>query len=97
MEVIVLESGAYYKLLSEMKETLKDAIREGKNNDLSNSFDWISQDEAKKLLGVKSFVTLQKIRDQGHVEFSKFGKIVKYSRKSIEQYIEKISVKKFKK
>lgn len=51
---------------------------------------WIDADEAMKLLGIKSATTLQRYRDEGRFRFSqKDGRIIKYDRFSINEYLEK--------
>ena len=92
MEVIVLQSDAYYKLLNEMKEAFKEAIREEKSNAQNSNFDWVCKEEAKKLLGVKSHTTMQKFRDEQLIVFSQSGKTIKYSRKSIDEYLNKNAI-----
>ena len=81
MEVICLETEAFYTLIEELYERLKE-----KENIQDK---WISKEEALGLLKVKSDTTLQKLRDEGKIRFSRSGdrKIV-YDRESIESYLE---------
>lgn len=85
MEVIVFESEAYWKiqevLLKKFQETLKAAQKPAD--------EWVSKEEAHKLLGVKSKSKMQKLRDTMAIEFSQDGKIIQYSRSSIEKYLKR--------
>jgi hypothetical protein len=90
MEVIIIDSEAYRQLKTELKEEVKKALKEilltQSNSQIS---DWISQDEAKKLITYSSRTSWQKLRNSGEIIWSKDGRLILYSRKSIEQYIEK--------
>lgn len=85
MEVICLEDEAFYRLVEEVVERIKEkqGIKEDK---------WISGEEAMKLLGVKSKSTMQKLRDDGKIRFSQpHRNIILYDRDSIMQYLEQHS------
>lgn len=83
MEVICLETEAFYKLVEEVVERIKD------QNDIKEE-KWILAEEAMKLLGIKSKTTLQKLRDQGKIRYSQpEKKIILYDRDSINDYLEK--------
>ena len=90
MNVIVLDSEAYarlkYELFQEMKNSVKVAFEEIGE---ARTSDWISQEEARKLLNYSSRTSWQKLRDSGKIIWSKEGRLIQYSRKSIESYIEK--------
>ena len=90
MNVIVLDTEAYarlkYELFQEMKNSVKVAFQEIGE---SRTSDWISQEEARKYLNYSSKTSWQKLRDSGKIIWSKQGKLIQYSRKSIENYIEK--------
>lgn len=86
MKVIVFEERAYYKMLDEMKQVVKDATHEYKSE--AEQKEWLSTEEAKTLLGFKSKTKLQQLRDNGEIIFSQHGRIIRYSRKSILSFIE---------
>lgn len=82
MEVICLESQAFYTLVEEVVQRLKsnEAVPQNK---------WIDGQEAMDLLKIKSKTTLQKLRDEGLIRFSQpQKKIIVYDRDSIMSYLE---------
>jgi hypothetical protein len=82
MQVICLEEAAFYSLVEQVVARLKETHGEAKDK-------WISDDEAMKLLGIKSKTTLQKLRDEGKIRFSQpQKKIILYDRDSIDTYLE---------
>jgi hypothetical protein len=85
MELIVFEKEAYYKMLGEITTLVKNSIKEAKLDALKaeKESDWINADEAKKLLNVKSKTKMQQMRNSGEIVFTKYGKKIKYSKKSI--------------
>jgi len=91
MEVIVIDSEAYRKMLKELTDrtmqSCEDYFKQKKS-------EWMDATEAKKLLGIKSKAKLQQLRDTMQIEFSQFGKIIRYSRKSILDFLERHRVKK---
>lgn len=85
MEVICLEDKAFYSLIEEVVQRMKDKenIKEDK---------WISPEEAMEKLRIKSKTTLQKLRDEGRIRFSQPDKkIILYDTDSINEYLEKHS------
>jgi hypothetical protein len=82
MQVICLEEDAFYALVEQVVTRLKD-----KNG---NSFDkWVSDEEAMRLLNIKSKTTMQKLRDEGKIRFTQpQKKIILYDRESINVYLE---------
>ncbi len=81
MNVICIEEEAFYELIERVVERLS----EQHNTPVEK---WIDGEQAMKKLRIKS-TTLQKLRDEGKIEFSKMGKIILYNRFSIDEYIEK--------
>lgn len=81
LEIICIQSDAYYKLIEEIIERFKltQPIKEDK---------WISGQEAMKMLRIKSKTTLQKMRDEGQIRFSQLNKLILYDVDSIRDYIE---------
>ena len=92
MEVIIIDSKAFKKLKEDLFEEFKQVLIEAKKETLAQlamESDWIPTDEAKKLLGIKSKSKLQQLRDYGEIVFTKPGKIILYSKKSIIDYLNK--------
>lgn len=83
MEIIVFEKESFYKLIDEL--TIRIIRNIEKKYDQN---EWIDETEAKLLLGVKSKSKLQQLRDDIKIEFSQFGKIIRYSRSSIFRFLE---------
>lgn len=83
MDVIVIESEAFYKLIEAVVERLNSQAPE------YNISKWISATDAMDLLNIKSKTTLQKLRDEGFISFSQpQKKIILYDRDSINSYLE---------
>jgi hypothetical protein len=82
MQVICLEEEAFYSLVEKVVTRLKD-----KNG---NPYDkWVSDEDAMRLLNIKSKTTLQKLRDEGKIRFTQpQKKIILYDRDSINLYLE---------
>lgn len=96
MNVIVLDSQAFEQLKLELKGYVKQALSEFLlEKQLAESSDWITIDDAKKLLPYKSKSTWQNLRDTGVIEFSQFpnSRNILYSKKSILNYLNKNKVK----
>jgi len=82
MQVICLEEPAFYTLIEEVVARLKASQQPAQAK-------WVSQEEAMKLLNIKSRTTLQKMRDEGKIRFSQPEKrIILYDRDSIHIYLE---------
>jgi len=83
MEVICLEDEAFYALIEQVVQRIKE--KEGIKEDK-----WISPEEAMRKLRIASKTTLQKLRDTGAIRFSQpEKKIILYDINSIYQYLEK--------
>lgn len=83
MEVICLEDKAFFALLEQVIERVKEKHRITEDK-------WISGDEAMKKLRISSKSTLQKFRDSGVIRFSQpEKKIILYDVESIYEYLEK--------
>jgi hypothetical protein len=90
MEVIVLESAVFEAIKRELKGYVKEAVEElllEKAESQTN--DWITLAEAKKLLPFKSKTSWQKMRDHGIIKFTQFGRKILYSKTSILDYLNK--------
>lgn len=82
MQVICLEEEAFYTLVETVVSRLKE--KTGVTHDK-----WISDEEAMRLLNIKSKTTLQKFRDEGKIRFTQpQKKIILYDRESINEYLE---------
>ena len=90
--MIIIDSKVFKKLKEDLFEEFKQVLIEGKKETLAQlamESDWISTEEAKKLLGIKSKSKMQQLRDYGEIVFTKPGKIILYSKKSIITYLNK--------
>ena len=83
MEVICLQDEAFYSLVEQVFERLKDKEKAKEDK-------WISSDEAMQKLRINSKTTLQKLRDEGKIRFSQpEKKHIVYDLNSIYDYLEK--------
>ena len=83
MEVICLETEAFYSLVEEVVKRIKE--KENIEQDK-----WIQTEEVMEMLGIKSKTTLQKMRDEGNIRFSQPQKrIILYDRDSVMEYLDK--------
>lgn len=83
MEVICLQDTAFYALVEQVVNRLK------KDHGIEHD-KWIADEEAMRLLKIKSKTTLQSLRDEGKIRFSQpQKKIILYDRDSINEYLEK--------
>ena len=86
MKVICLEEEAFYMLMEQVVNRLKEKNRATLDK-------WISDKEAMRLLNIKSKTTLQKFRDEGRIRFSQPQKrIILYDRESIIRFLERNAV-----
>lgn len=85
MEVIVFEKEAFNKLIDELTIRIIQNVERHYQDQ-----EWIGEEEAKELLGIrgKGKSTLQKLRDNLEIEFSQFGRIIRYSKSSILRFLE---------
>jgi hypothetical protein len=82
LEIICLESEAFFKLLEEVIKRLKPT-QPGTGDK------WISGPEAMRMMRIKSKATLQKMRDEGVIRFSQpEKKIILYDVDSILTYLD---------
>lgn len=86
MEIIVFEKDSYWKMQTELMKMFRDSLKEANKP----ADDWISTEEAKQLLGVKSKSKMQQLRDTNSIKYSKHGrKLIRYSKASILDYLKK--------
>ena len=82
MQIICLEEAAFYALVEQVVNRLKE--NHGTENDK-----WVFDQQAMHLLNIKSKTTLQKLRDEGKIRYSQpQKKIILYDRNSINAYLE---------
>lgn len=83
MQVICIEDAALYELIDQVV----DRLRATQSARLEK---WLPEEEAMRILNVKSKTTLQKLRDEGKIRFSQpQKKVILYDRDSIEEYLNK--------
>nr|WP_299073030.1 helix-turn-helix domain-containing protein [uncultured Allomuricauda sp.] len=84
MEVICLETKAFYDLVDKVVKQMKGV--EGSN--IQDK--WVSEKEAMRLLRVTSKTTISQLRNNGDIRFSQpRKKIILYDTDSINEYLEK--------
>lgn len=89
MEVICLQDEAFYQLIEEVIDRLKE-----KENITQDK--WVSPERAMEILNVKSKTTLQKLRDEGSITFTQpQKKIILYDYDSIMKYLNSHTKKSF--
>lgn len=81
-EVISIEKYAFIELLEQTVQYVKTSLGHAKENK------WIPPDEAKRMLGITSSTSLQKLRDEGKIRYSQhMHKVILYDRDSINDYL----------
>ncbi len=96
MNVIVLDSEAFEQLKQEIKAYVKQGLNEFmREKQFAETSEWITLEEAMKLLPYKSKTTWQKLRDNGIIEISQSpgSRTILYSKKSIQNYLNNNRVK----
>lgn len=82
MNVICLQDTAFYALVEEVYERLRE-----KHNITQEK--WINDEEAMRLLNIRAKSTMQNLRDEGKIRFSQPSrKIILYDRDSLMEYLE---------
>ncbi|MEM8528080.1 MAG: helix-turn-helix domain-containing protein [Bacteroidota bacterium] len=82
LNVICMESDAFYLMVEQVVERLQDKFQVKED-------EWISDNEAMRILRINSKTTLQKYRDEGKIRYSQFGrKSILYDRASLMAFIE---------
>lgn len=88
MEVVCLETKAFYSLVAEVVEKMMEQCKEQPK--------WVSAEEAMEILKITSKTTLHKLKNEGHIKFSQpMKKLIVYHRQSILDYLEKHSKEPF--
>jgi hypothetical protein len=89
--IIVMDEKYLNELKSEIAEAVIEALRSMKsplNNNQAVS-EWVDDVEAKKILGYRSKTKMQELRNSRAVVFSRYGRKIKYLRKSLMDFLEK--------
>lgn len=82
MEVICLQDDAFYQLIEEVVERIKEKQKITQDK-------WISSERVMEILNIKSKTTLQKLRDEGSITFSQpQKKIILYDYDSVMKYLD---------
>ncbi|MGK4567326.1 helix-turn-helix domain-containing protein [Flavobacterium sp. 3HN19-14] len=85
MEVICLQDQAFYALIEEVVHRIRGDTNE-------ESWKWVNDIDAMRMLNTKSKTTMQKLRDEGKIRFSQpQKKIILYDCDSLNEYLEKHS------
>lgn len=63
-------------------------LNELRNDKGKTDEQWVSGDEAKQILGVKSNKKMQSLRDQNLIGFSQHGRIIRYRKSSLYDFLE---------
>ena len=89
--IVIIDEKNLNVLKSEIAEAVVQALKTingpyGNNQPIS---EWIDVDEAKRILSYKSRTTLQQLRDNGSIIFTKYGRKIKYNRQSLYDFLEK--------
>jgi len=83
MEVILIETNAFYALVAE-------AVKQIKEKEKITEDQWISAEEAMAKLRITSPTTLYQMRVKGLIKYSNpLKKLILYDSKSIDAYLEK--------
>ena len=79
MDVIVIETEAFYKLVEEVTKKLSIPIERK----------WIQEEELMELTGIKSKSTIQEWRNLGKIRFTQPSKkIILYDRESVMKFLD---------
>ena len=88
MNVEIITKEDLLEFRKEFIEEIKEIINPG-----LQQTEWLSTDEAMTLLWIKGKTKLQNLRDNLAIKFSQHGRIIKYSRSSILEFLEKNTIK----
>lgn len=74
------------ELISEIKQLLDERFG---NQELTN--EWLSKKEAMTLMKIKSTTTLETLRKNGTLPYTKLGGKILYNRESLQKLLKKVS------
>lgn len=84
MSVIVLDGENLEEFVQKLVTEIKSQLKAPQHRK------WIDSEEVMDMLAIKSKTTLQKLRDEGKIRFSKpEPRIILYDRDSIDAHLEK--------
>lgn len=86
MEIIVFQEESYWRMQKELMNLFAETLKRVKM-EASQEEEWVTEAEAKKILGYRSKRKWQQLRDGEKIKYSKYGKIIKYSKKSLYEFI----------
>ncbi len=82
MEVICLEEEAFYQLIEEVVDRLKEKHKVTHDK-------WVSPERAMEVLNIKSKTTLQNLRNEGAIKYTQPQKrIILYDYDSLNEYLD---------
>lgn len=90
MDVIIIDSEAYFKLLDEQTKFILSKLKEYKKDSIGEEGaknEWLTLEEAQKILPYRSKTKWQSLRDNGEIVFAQFGRKLLYNRSSLLKYI----------
>ena len=61
----------------------------------SDEVSWLSPDEARQLIGLKSRNSMKKLRESGEIHYAKIGREFRYEKKSLQNYVLKKSTMRY--
>ena len=88
MDVIVFEEETYWKMQRELFRMFREELARVKKDVQDKDNDWISWEDAKKILGYKSKRQWQMLRDRGLIKYSQHERVIRYSKKSLLEFLE---------
>ncbi len=88
MEIIVFEEETYWKMQRALMDLFAETLKRVKM-EASNDEHWVTQREASQILGYRSKSKWQMIRSKNQVKYSKYGRVIKYSKSSLYDFINK--------
>lgn len=98
MPIIVSEEDSIRKIISEeVAANMRSILRElgvlAKDTGGKPDAEWLSIEDAKKIVPIKSKKKWKEVRDKALINFAKVGKGFIYEKESLEKYILSISSK----
>jgi hypothetical protein len=91
MKVLLVESENAEKFLSDLLDRYSEVILkkiEGRFKDTVKEEDlWVEREDAKRILGVRSAVKLQRLRDHNLIRTSRVGRNIRYFKPSLFEYL----------
>lgn len=101
MKVILLEDDqAYQHLMMDIRKLVRDTIKEVKEQEkqarkesVTENEDWVSEESAKGILGIKGRSKMVELRDNREIEFSQHGRIIRYYKPSLYEFLKRNLIK----